>query len=280
MSNLIDKVIRTRKITEDILIKSLSSIDGLTEIEIHKKLLEELEKHTELFPEGYYSPPPAGIAVILDQKPFKRLHYDSLRNSLYWPNNSSKFEPETVAMVYLSPIDRETNMIGDMGLTIYRGSDSLIKEHVKMSYEGILNIAKHAQIGMTFKELCTFATDSFEGKLKITKWTAMNSDPNQSVNLGHTVPGSLGENFAPSKNFEEAKENIRVRRIPFIDTQNFTIPGTCAFTVESRTEDLYNGDMPSVHFHFMVCFDKGKKTILDNFGEIFKIVGMDYMDKK
>ena len=73
------------------------------------------------------------------------------------------------------------------------------------------------------------------------------------------------------------KETIRVKRIPFINTENFEIPETCAFTVESRLEDLHNRDVPSVHFHFMVCFDKGKKTILENFKKIFETVGMDYM---
>ena len=138
-------------------------------------------------------------------------------------------------------------------------------------------IAEHTEVGMNFRDLCNFAADSFKGKLTMTKWVARNSDPNQTINLGHTIPGSFEDNLIFGNTFEEIKETIRVKRVPFIDTEDFKIPNTCAFTVESRLEDFKNSNLPSVHFHFIVCFDNGKKTILENFDEIFKTVGMDYI---
>ena len=279
MSATIDAIVRTRKIASDILTESLKNIEGLSEVKIREKILTEIKKHTNIFPEGYYNPPPFGTVVLADQKPFKRLKYDSLRNPDFWSKENSFVEKESVVMIYLSPVDRKTNMIGDIGLTIYAGNNQEIKKHIKKSYNATLSIAKHAEVGMTFSELCEFAKNLFEGSVRPTKWIAISSDPNQTMNLGHTIPGSFEDNLFFGNTFEEIKENIRVKRIPFIDTENFKIPATCAFTVESRLEDFNNPDLPSVHFHFMVCFDKKKKIILENYDKIFSMVGMDYMNK-
>jgi hypothetical protein len=80
--------------------------------------------------------------------------------------------------------------------------------------------------------------------------------------------------------FEEVKETITKKRIFVKEITDFTIPETCAFTIESRLEDANDASMPSVHFHFIVCFDKGTKKIIDNFKEIFAAAGMDFMQNK
>src|SRR3989344_5057776 len=100
MSDLIAKIIQTRKTAEEIAIKSLESIDGTSEAELRDRILNEMKAHSELFPEGYYSPPPGGIGVIWDHAPFKRLRYDTLRDPAYWPNNENRFGKETVGVVY------------------------------------------------------------------------------------------------------------------------------------------------------------------------------------
>lgn len=280
MSNLIDSVIEIRKISEQIALKSLINIEGISEAELKDRIILEFAKHNEIFPEGYYSPPPKGIAVLFAEKPYDRFRYDNLRNSEYWSNDNFKFNKNTVGMIYFSPVNRKTNMIGDIGFTFYTGDDEEIKQHIKNCYNAILDIAKYIKIGMKFSDICIFANNFLKNKLKMTKWVALNSDPNQTINLGHTIPGSFETNLVFGNTFEEVRETIKKGRIPFIDTEKFVIPNTCAFTVESRLEDLNNPNLPSVHFHFIVCFDNGKKTILENFEEIFKTVGMDYMNTK
>ena len=99
------------------------------------------------------------------------------------------------------------------------------------------------------------------------------------MNLGHTIPGS----YKPldfGKSFEEIRETITKKRIFIKENVDFKIPETCAFTIESRFEDAHKSYLPSVHFHFIVCFDKGKKIIMSNFDKIFSAVGMDYMNAK
>lgn len=280
MSDLIDAIIKTRETAAQILIRSLINLENNSEVEIRNKILVEVKNHQEIYPEGWYIPPPGGVGILATKKPFERLKYESLRKPECWPKEDLHFEKESALMVYLSPVDRKTNMLGDIGLTIYRGDDEQIKEHIKKSYDGILAITKHAKVGMTFPQLCEFATNSFKGKFEMTRWVTVNSNPNHSINLGHTIPGSFEKNFNFGDSFEEIKETIKMKRVPFTEVENFKIPDTCAFTVESRLSDPNNLDLPSVYFHFIVCFDNGQKTILENYSEIFKVVGMDYMNKK
>jgi len=133
---------------------------------------------------------------------------------------------------------------------------------------------------MRFSELCMFASNLFEGKFEMTRWVTVNSNPNHSINLGHTIPGSFEKNFTFGNSFKEIKETIKMKRVPFTEIENFEIPETCAFTVESRLSDFKKPYLPSVYFHFIVCFDKGKKTILENYNEVFKVLGMDFMNVK
>lgn len=275
MTDLIDAIIRTRKTAGDICAKSLEKIEDLSEVEMAEKILVEIKNHTELLPEGYYNPPPAGVGVLFDEKPFERLRYDSLRNEKYWPSNDSKFSKDAVGMIYFSPLDRETNMLGDIGCTIYKGDDPEIKEHIRKSYETLLAIAEHTKVGMKFSDICSFASNLIQGKFKLTRWITRNSAP-EGMNLGHTIPGSYEElNFG--KTFEEVKNTITKKRIFIKEITDFKIPETCAFTIESRLEDAHKPHLPSVHFHFIVCFDKGKKKILSEFDTIFKAINMDYM---
>ena len=277
MSDLIDAIIQTRKTAAEIFEKSLTNIEGLSEVEFAEKVLAEANNYAQVFPEGYYSPPPGGVGIIFDQKPFDRLKYDSLRDQKYWPNKS-KFQKETVGMIYSSFVDRGTGMLGDVGCTIYRGKDEETKKHIKKSYEMLLSIAQHTKVGMSFREICSFAADAIKDKFEITVWVTRSSDPT-GMNLGHTVPGSY-DNLDLGKSFEEIKNTITKKRIFIKESMDFKIPETCAFTIESRFEGIGKESLPSTFFHFIVTFDNGKKNILTNFKKIFEVLGMDYMYAK
>ena len=277
MSDLIDSIIKTRELTADIFVKSLVDVEKKSEFEIAENILSEVKNQNEIFSEGWYSPPSFGVAVLLDSMPYKRLEYDSLRKPEFEPSHDIYFGKETVGMIFFSPIDKKTNMIGDIGFTVYNGTNKEIQNHLKNSYKAILDIAKHAEVGMTFDEVCSFADNRLKNNFKITRWITKHSDPN-TMNLGHTIPGSY-ENINFGESFENIKSTITKGRIYIKENVNFKIPETCAFTVESRLEDINNSNLPSVYFHFIVCFNKSKKIILENFDQIFNKVGMNYMNK-
>ncbi len=277
MSNLIEAIVKTRKAAAEVAVKSLAGMDHLSEAQLRDRILSNVLVHDNLFPKGWYDPPPAGVGILFDTAPFKRLQFQSLRNPICFPNEQATFENESVGIVYLSPIDRETNMIGDIGFTIYNGSNQKIKEHIKKCYYTTRAVAEHATAGMKFSELYSFAMDLFKNELTMVAWMTTTSDPNLGINLGHTLPGSFKQDFSFGDSFEEVREAITKNRIYINQSEHFEIPQTGAFTVEARLADMNDPEMPNAFFHFIVTFSKGEKRILENFEDVFKTAKMDYI---
>lgn len=279
MSDFIKAIKETREIASEIANKSLLNIKHLSEVELREKILSEVLLHNNLFPKGWYDPPPSGVGILFDATPFKRLQFSSLRDEKCFPNKNCTFENESVGMVYFSPIDKVTNMIGDIGLTVYNGNNEKIKQHIKKCYDTTYAIADYAKVGMTFSELFSFAMDLFKNEFKLVEWMTTTSDPNKGINLGHTIPGSFGEGLEFGNSFEQVRETITKNRIYINQVENFQIPQNCAFTVEARLADVNDPELPNTFFHFIVTFDNGQKEILENFENIFKTVNMNYLLK-
>lgn len=276
MSKETDAVVRTRETAAALLTEALRDIDGVSESEVAEKILKGMGTHSELFPDGWYDPPPRGVAILFGDAEHKRTQFETLREETFWPKSEFKFESESVGMVYLSPVDKETGMFGDIGFSIYRGTSQATKDHLKDCLRIVEMAAEHAEVGMRFSDLYAYAQGIFHDKVhKKIGWMTTAHDP-LKINLGHTAPGSYGDSTPLGATFAETKEAIRSRRIYINEEEQFVIPETCAFTVEARLVDAEEKE-PNVFFHVIVVFSEGKKRVLTNFNEIFTMLGMDYM---
>ena len=279
MSIQIEAITKTKEKASEIVAKILTDPFGKSEEEIKDEILSEIKNHDELFPFGWYDPPPGGVAILFDKKPFTRLQFQNLRDQAYWPKNDLIFDKESVAIIYFSPVDKETKMLGDVGFTAYIGGDPKIKKHLRKCYELLYSVAEYAKVGMKFKDLAVYGKELFKNNGKTQKWITVLNDPERvrGINLGHTIPGSFEYDASIGNSFEEIRENIRIERVFVDESENFTIPKTCAFTIEARLTDIKNEHLPNSLFHFIVTFDSGEKRILENYDNIFKELGMEYM---
>ena len=274
MPSLIGTIAFTRQKASAIATKALADVGDTSEAQVRDAILSEMAKYTELYPNGWYDPPPGGVAVLFADTPFERLQFDSLRDPKFFPSTTSVFGRESVGMFYLSPIDRATGMIGDIGCSMYRGDDPKIRDHIRVCHDGVHAVCENAEVGMRFCDQYTFAMDLFHKNGKKVGWMTTTHDP-LKVNLGHTIPGLLGDEL-PQNSFESLKEAICSRRVYTNAEEQFQIPPTCAFTLEARLTDLEE-KLPNIFFHFTVTFSEGEKHILGDFDDIFRVVGMDYM---
>jgi hypothetical protein len=275
MSGEIEAVIRTRQTASEVVAEVLKDCKDLSEVELRDRILAGVVGHPELYPSGWYDPPAGGVSVLFGDAPFERLQFNSLRNPVFFPNQSHVFGPETVGIIYLSPVDRASGMIGDTSFTIYNGSDEKVQNHIRTVFETVIGLAEHAEVGMKFSELYAFAMDLFQKNNKAIGWMTTTHDP-LKINLGHTVPGSYGGTVANA--FEERKEEIRSQRLYINQVEEFVIPETCAFTVEARLIDTTDVSMPNAICHVITTFSEGERKILTNFDPIFKSIGMlEYM---
>lgn len=270
----LSKIEQTRIAASDILPTVLSESSGKSELNIRNEITTEVAKHEEIFPEGWYAPPPMGVSVLCDEAPFTRLQYETLRDEQYFPSADQYLREGSVTVLYMSPVDRSTGLIGDIGLSLYPGSNSEIQDHIKTCHDLLIDAASMANVDMRFSELYSKIMDLFAVNGKKIGWMTTWHDP-LGVNLGHTVPGSYGESPL-RETFEDTKEAIRSSRLYINQTETFAIPPTCAFTVEARLTDLEE-KMPNVLFHTIVVFENGERKILTNFDNIFQAVGMHYI---
>jgi hypothetical protein len=282
---LVDRVSRclaTRELAISFVAENL--IDGESEAATRDRLLQKLKNQPELLGGGWYSPPPDGISVLFGKPTdMQRLNFDSLRNPEYWPSDKNILEPETAGMVYMSPVDRASGTIGDIGLTFYRGDNVDVQQQVKLAYDVNMQMCELAEVGMSFRELF----DPFHKILAKNGAShgrmALVNDPS-GMNFGHTVPWSHelptpGEQAAIDRgSIDELRDIISAKRIYINNSETFRIPETCAFTVEPHvvTVDEAGHEWLS-YFHFIVAFRNGQRTIVGDYQPLFHKLGMNYM---
>lgn len=267
---------RTRKTTAKILEDASRALVGSTEKELADTALRSLEKHSELYPAGWYDPPPGGCSMLFDRAPFARLGYETLRDRNYWPSENVVFDEESVGLLYVSSVDRATKLFGDTGLTVYLGKDERVQQHIREVHDVIRATCDVAEVGMTFTQLNEEAMQLFASRHKAIRWMVTYNDPLKGANLGHTVPGSMGDE-TPGGSFEEVKGWLTKGRTFINRAEQFVIPATCAFTMEARLVDTRDETLPNTFFHFIVAFSNGERRVFSDFDAIFQSVGMTYM---
>lgn len=276
MDTLVSKVIQTRAQAAALLAEVLPESTGRSEREVRDAIRDRAALQSEWYPDGWYDPPEGGVAVLFGDGPqYERLQFDSLRSPQFFASNDVRSGSETVGLVYVSPVDRATGMIGDIGFSFYRGEDVHIQQHLKACHDVLLASAHMIEVGMPFRDIYHTTMDQFAKSEKKIGWMTTDHDP-LKINLGHTVPASLGECVLPQGSFEEVREAIRSSRLYINAEETFRVPATGAFTLEARLTDM-SETLPNAFFHFIVTFSDGKRDIRSDFGDIFTSLEMHYM---
>src|SRR3989344_3053806 len=99
MSDMISAIERTRETAASIVSSTLTNYQGKTEQEIRDRILEEMAKCTEIFPQGWYDPPPGGVSILIGKE---RMAFDSLRKPEYWTRAEIRYNAGEPVMIYVS----------------------------------------------------------------------------------------------------------------------------------------------------------------------------------
>jgi hypothetical protein len=215
-----------------------------------------------------------------------RLDFDSLRKPENWPRDDRFQDSETVGLIYVSPVDRASGMIGDFGLTFYRGEDKAIRRHLRLAYKITNLMAEYATVGMKLRDLFEFGQKTLADNHAASGRMLLINDPSD-INFGHTVPWSYkmptGEEqrVIDNADFDQVKNLISSKRIYINSSEDFRIPESCALTIEPRVVTLNDNGQPRLaYFHIMLAFQNGQKVVR-GFDSVFSNVDMNYiMDNK
>lgn len=280
----------TRQIASDTLLQTLKEVleskNPTSEVGFRDKWLYELKKHPEIFPNGWYEPPPNGIGALVGTSSENSRHnYQSLRPENMWPNSENVIdEMHPFLYAYASPVDRATGIIGDFGLSLYFGKDFKVFSHLRNCLEITKTIAENIKIGMAFSEIYQSAQDLFESTGTNNQITSV-TDP-ASTNIGHTIPFSYEQMSEEEKQvlengvngWQNLKELISKKRKFINPIETFRVKPEMALTLEPRLTVKGNNQIPMSSYHTILLFKaNGEKELLTGFDEVFKLAGMDYM---
>jgi hypothetical protein len=276
----------TRILAAQAMAEVLAENKIISEANFCSKVAKKLSAGQNLWPEGWYSPPPLGVSALFnDAEHPQRLLYDNLRKQEFWPKDNNIFAENSLGSIYASPVHKQTGIIGDFGLTIYTGKDERIQKHIKSCLEAVEETAEYAQIGMEFRELHQFCQKLMAEQGLNNNRTITYTDK-VKTNIGHTVPWSY-EDPTPEElsiingtDFDKLKNLISSKRINLNEKEDFKIPPTIAFTTEFRAESNKDPHLPNASFHLIVSFVDGKKEVLGGFNTVFQATRMDFIKSK
>lgn len=278
----------TREIAADalyqILTKVLKTNKKVSEIDLQNLWLKEMQKNKTIFPNGWYDPPPYGIAVLFgNDKKIDRVNYKTIRPKEFWPKKNEYLNKKN-GLVYLfaCPVNKKLGMIGDFGITIYLGDNKKIKDHLILCYKLTKKIFDYARLGMKLSHLARHASKIFQENNLINTITS-STDP-IGTNIGHTIPSTdKGWSSNEQQTFNRSSWKkvcamVSKNRIFINEKEQSKITRGMAITIEPRQRVIDDLTLPMASFHTIALFyENGKKQLLTDFDKIFSLVGMDYM---
>lgn len=288
---------QTRKYAADALYKVLKELlpaaQPISEVLLRDAWLTELRKNNDIFSDGWYTPPPHGIiALFSDDQNVERISYKSARPEKNWPKNDTYLNSKNgIIYLYASPVDKNSGIIGDFGITLYFGNKPEIKTLLKTCLRLDKEIFEFSKLGMELSEITLFTEKrlkhyGMQNMIESITDTAIIKNKT-AISIGHTIPFS-NENSSNSENkilkngltdWEKAKDMISNKRIFVNSLEKFKIKPACAFTIEPRSKIINKPYLPtSLSYHTIAVFKTdGSKELLTNFDNLFKLAGMDYI---
>ena len=222
---------------------------GISEKTFAVRWLERMTENEDLFEQGWYSPPPCGIAVLSDE----RLNFDSLRNESFWPSDRQIDWMNGFLYAYSSPVDRKTGYIGDMSVTLYFGKDERIREHFCNCRKAAGDIFEHLDKTDGPAELYDYSLKVFESRGLISN--VISRTDSMPSNLGHSFTHLKDPSVVSRLSKTEIEELSASRKFLNANAKwHFEEGGQ--FTIEPQLLSLADPSFPKVTHHFVV-----KKTV-------------------
>jgi hypothetical protein len=254
------------------------SLDSnLSEAEIRDRWHAGLQTCPQLLREGWYAPPPHGIAVLVGSPDdgFARNGAPTLRPDPAWPSADRRMGRDTLLTAYASPVDERTGLIGDVMATLYWGEEASLHEHIRSAWQVTQAIAGEARVGMPYRDLYRVAIEIMEQSGMRNAIVGIN-DPT-GTNIGHTIPWSaeppsrIEREILDSKDPEAIAALISANRVFINSAETTETPSTGAFTIEPR---LHAAGRPAIAFHVVVAFEQGHRHVVNELEPLFELAGM------
>lgn len=218
---------------------------NVSEIDFKNEWYNNLKKQNDIITDGWYNPPPKGMAVLFGS----RISFDSLRNEKNWSNNTTINWNKDLLYAYCSPIDKISGIIGDLSLTLYFGSDEKIINHIKNCYDAVQEVFNNLNNFQNSQELF-IGSEKIFAKHKL-KNCIMSKTDNTPLDLGHTFP-KLDNLQTKDSLTEEDKTKISKARMFINENSKWIFTEELQFTIEPQLISTENPELPQISQHYLV----------------------------
>jgi len=225
------------------------NLNTVSEIDFQKKWLHRMRETKDIIADGWYCPPPMGMAVLTGDIDYpSRTSFDSLRSEINWPSDDLINWEKNLLYVYCSPVDIKTGLPGDIAVTLYFGDNILVKEHFRNTYKATQEVIKTLDIIRNSRELFMLSQEIFaQYGLKNCVISKTDQTP---LDLGHTLPRL--KKFIGQDLLEEQKVEISKSRRFINGESSWNFQDGMQFTIEPQLISLSDNDMPQVSYHYIV----------------------------
>lgn len=244
--------------------------DGISESEFAARWLHRLNDCGNLSINGWYDPPPNGLAVLFARadKP-ERLAFESLRLPQYWPANEIADWSEGLLYAYCSPVNLNTGELGDFGITLYFGRDATIRQHFIGSYRSTQRVLDSITSEMSSRTLFRLSQRIF--RAAHVENTIASMTDTVPLDLGHTLPVLPTSLLGPERELQdEAKHALGTSRQFVSDASDWLLHEVHGFTVEPQLVSSRNPRLPQISYHYTVEVTPEAINIHDECDELLR----------
>ena len=268
---------RGRTIAYETFRDTLSDLHGradVTELQFRDEWLVRLSAHHELTVNGWYDPPPFGMAVFTGsdatETPFA---FASLRSEPYWPSDRKIDWQRGIMYAYCSPVHLIDRLPADFGITLYFGRDSVVRAH----FRNALSLTRHLMERITSG---TMARPLFRQSQTLFQNAGMRSNvasitDSVPVDLGHSLPLVDSMELCAGRQLtERAKLALRTGRLFISESADWDLASVSQFTIEPSLISLQSRRLPQVSPHYVLSVSSAGVSISDQCDALYAEFGL------
>lgn len=232
--------------------------------------LRRLNRYDHLSINGWYDPPPNGLAVLFAKSGApERLAFESLRLPRYWPSDQIIDWADGLLYAYCSPVDLTTGALGDFGVTLYFGSDTAVRQHFAKSYHATRGILESIRPEMSSRTLFEISQRTFDAA-HVTNTIASITDT-VPLDLGHTLPVLPTSSLRKGRELQvETRQMLRTSRKFISVASDWPLRDARWFTVEPQLVSSDRPGLPQISYHYVVEVGSDSVHIYDECDELLR----------
>jgi hypothetical protein len=253
--------------------QDLFGAQGVTERRFRDDWLGRLAERPEITANGWYDPPPDGVAVLFatEDEP-ARTQFSSLRPKGLWPGPTELDPRRGILYAYCSPLSFPEALAGDFQVTLYFGGSSRVRDHFRLAIDATYTVITEIELGTRSRPLFDRSEEIF-AQLGLRSNVASITDA-VPVDLGHSLPTLERPPSAPRVISPEEQDAVRRGRLFISAASDWPLAAAGQVTIEPRLFSIADRRLPQVNVHYVVGIADGKVSLLNECDELHRQFGL------